>query len=128
MVTRPSPVRPPVPGGPTPTWPERFLADPWAALAELADQARSAAPGWGLRLLAVVIPVTAGVLAARWGWRHWRQQRLVAGARLVQILPPPQVEPAAAEALWANLAGLLRLRRPLDPRPHISFELTWTTG
>ena len=68
------------------------------------------------------------MVAARWGWRRWRHRRLTAGARLVQILPPPQVEPAAAEALWANLAGLLRLRRPLDPRPHVSFELTWTTS
>jgi hypothetical protein len=107
-------------------WRDRFLQDPWATLAELADQVRSAAPGWGLRLLSVVIAVTAGGLAARTGWRRWREQRLVAGARLVQILPPPQVEPAAAEALWGNLAGLLRLRRPLDPRPHVSFELTWT--
>ena len=109
-------------------WLERFLHDPWAALAELADQAWAAAPGWGLRLLTVAAPLTIGVTAARWGWRRWRHQRLIAGARLVQILPPPQVEPAAAEALWGNLAGLLRLRRPLDPRPHVSFELTWTTG
>jgi hypothetical protein len=127
VVSRPS--HPPTPalGGPAPGWRERFINDPCGSLAELADQARSAAPGWGLRLLAVVIAVTAGVLAARTGWRRWRQRRLVAGARLVQILPPPQVEPAAAEALWGNLAGLLRLGRPLDPRPHVSFELAWTT-
>ena len=128
MVTRPDPPTMLAPDGPAPAWPERFLHDPWAALAELADQAQAAAPGWGLRLLTVAAPLTIGVVAARWGWRRWRQRRLTAGARLVQLLPPPQVEPAAAEALWANLAGLLRLRRPLDPRPHVSFELTWTTG
>ena len=106
---------------------ERFLQDPWATLTDLADHAIAQAAGWGLRLLTVAIPVAAGMLATRVGWRRWRHQRLVAEARLVQILPPPQVEPAAAEAVWANLAGLLRQRRPLDPRPHVSFELTWTT-
>jgi hypothetical protein len=128
MVNRPRKSPTPAPDGPTAGWQERFLHDPGGALAELADNARTAAPGLGLRLLTVAIPVAAGVLAARAGWRRWRHQRLAAGARLVQILPPPQVEPAAAEALWGNLAGLLRLRRPLDPRPHVSFELTWTTS
>jgi hypothetical protein len=113
-------------GGPLPPL-ERFLQDPWGSLADLAIQLVGVAAGWGLRLLLVVVPLwLAGVAAAR-GWRRWRQQRLAAGARLIQVLPPPQVEPAAAEALWGNMAGLLRLRRPLDPRPHVSFELTWTT-
>jgi hypothetical protein len=113
-------------GGPLPPL-ERFLLDPWGSLADLATQLVGVAAGWGLRLLLVVVPLwLAGVAAAR-GWRRWRHQRLAAGARLIQVLPPPQVEPAAAEALWGNMAGLLRLRRPLDPRPHVSFELTWTT-
>ena len=90
MVTRPSPARPPAPGGPTPTWPERFLADPWAALAELADQARAAAPGWGLRLLTVATPLTIGVVAARWGWRRWRHQRLTAGPGWSRSCPHPR--------------------------------------
>jgi hypothetical protein len=113
-------------GGPLPPL-ERWQGDPWGSLGELATQLVGVAAGWGLRLLLVVVPLwLAGVAAAR-GWRRWRQQRLAAGARLIQVLPPPQVEPAAAEALWGNVAGLLRLRRPLDPRPHVSFELTWTT-
>jgi hypothetical protein len=115
------------PQGPAPRGLERFLQDPWGRLGELADRLVSQAPGWGLRLLAVAVPLVAGVLVVRLGWRRWRHQRLVRAARLVQILPPPQVEPAAAEPLWANLAGLLRQRHPLDPRPHVSFELTWTT-
>lgn len=115
------------PSGSAWQWLERFLLDPWASLGDLADQAASQATGWGLRVLTVAVPVAVGVLVARLGWRRWRQRRLAAGARLAQILPPPQVEPAAAEALWGNLAGLLRLRRPLDPRPHVSFELAWTS-
>jgi hypothetical protein len=115
------------PEGPAGSWLEQFLHHPWTSLAELADQVASQATGWGLRLLTVAVPLTVGAMAARAGWRRWRQRRLAASARLVRILPPPQVEPAAAEALWGNLAGLLRQRRPLDPRPHVSFELTWTS-
>ena len=46
---------------------------------------------------------------------------------VVAVLAPPQTEPGAADALWSNLAGLLGQRRRLDPRPHVSFELHWTT-
>jgi hypothetical protein len=106
---------------------ERFLLDPWGTLLDLASQLLAVVAGWGLRLLLAAIPIgLAGVLATG-GWRQWRQQRLAAGARLVHILAPPQVEPGAAEALWSNLAGLLRQRRPPDPRPHVAFELHWTT-
>ena len=67
MVNRPAHPPTPVPDAAAPGWPERFLADPWGGLTELADQARTAAPGWGLRLLTVAVPVAAGVLAAQWG-------------------------------------------------------------
>jgi hypothetical protein len=107
---------------------ERFLADPWGSLGELATQLVGVAAGWGLRFLAVAIPVgLAGAVAAR-GWRRWRHQRLTAGARLVAILAPPQVEPGAADALWSNLAGLLRQHRRPDPPAHVSFEFHWTAA
>jgi len=51
-------------------------------------------------------------------------------ARLVTIAPPPQVEPASAATLWANLAGILtpsRRRRILQGVPHVVFESTWTS-
>jgi hypothetical protein len=113
--------------GPPPPPLERWLRDPWGSLGELATQLVGVAAGWGLRLLAVALAVgLVGVAAAR-GWRRWRHQRLAAGARLVGILAPPQVEPGAADALWSNLAGLLGQHRRLDPRPHVSFELRWTT-
>jgi hypothetical protein len=120
-------IPPPPPDGLAPTPLERFLLDPWDMLADLARQAASNATGWGLRLLAVATSFALLVLAARLGRRWWRQRRLAAGARLVRVLAPPQVEPGAADALWGNLAGLLRQRRPLDPRPHLAFELAWTT-
>jgi hypothetical protein len=101
---------------------EEFLADPWGSVGDLAGQLAGLAVSWGLRLGAVAIPVGLAAVAAARGWRRWRHQRLTAAARLVAILAPPQVEPGAGDALWSNLAGLLRQRRGLDPRPHVSFE------
>jgi hypothetical protein len=96
---------------------EEFLADPWGSVGDLAGQLAGLAVSWGLRLGAVAIPVGLAAVAAARGWRRWRHQRLTAAARLVAILAPPQVEPGAGDALWSNLAGLLRQRRGLDPRP-----------
>jgi Type IV secretion-system coupling protein DNA-binding domain len=68
------------------------------------------------------------VPAVAWLAGRRRQARLARGARWVQILPPPVVEPPAAEALWANLSGLLRSRRWLwdGGRTHVAFELRWS--
>ena len=100
--------------GPPPLPPlERWLGDPWGSLGDLAGWLVGVAAGWGLRLLAVALPVGLVGVAAAHGWRRWRQQRLAAGARLVGILAPPQVEPGAADALWSNLAGLLRPASPV---------------
>jgi hypothetical protein len=106
---------------------ERLLRDPWGTLSDLLHYVVGLVGGWGLRLLLVAIPLGLASLVVVLGWRRWRQQRLAAGGRLVQILVPPQVEPGAADALWSNLAGLLRQHRFPDPRPHVSFELRWTT-
>jgi hypothetical protein len=51
-----------------------------------------------------------------------------AGARLVHIAPPPQVEAAGAAALWANLAGILTpswRRRLLYGSPHVVLQYLW---
>jgi hypothetical protein len=106
---------------------ERLLRDPWETLGDLLHQVVGLVAGWGLRLLLLAIPLWLASLMVVWGWRRWRQQRLAAGARLVDVLVPPQVEPGAADALWSNLAGLLRQHRFPDPRSHVSFELRWTT-
>jgi hypothetical protein len=107
---------------------ERFLADPWGSVGDLAGQLAGLAISWGLRLLLVAIPAgLAGVAAAR-GWQRWRHQRLTPGARLVVVLAPPQVEPGAGDALWSNLAGLLRQHRFPDPPAHVSFEFHWTVA
>jgi len=59
----------------------------------------------------------------------WRHRHHAADARLVTIAPPPQVDPANAAALWANLAGILtpaRRRRLVHGTPHVVFQYVWT--
>jgi len=77
-------------------------------------------------ILAAMVLLAVPTMAWLAGRR--RQARLARGARWVQILPPPVVEPPAAEALWANLSGLLRSHRRLwgAGRTHVAFELRWT--
>jgi hypothetical protein len=129
----PTTTRPPTKAPPTTTLPDldhsplgRYLLHPQHTLATiartLAHHAASIAHHDGLWLLLVA----AVVLAARLALARWRAARLQAGARLVQILPPPQVDPDSTQALWRNLAGLLRQHRLLQGRPHVAFEYHWT--
>ncbi|WBB93390.1 DUF87 domain-containing protein [Verrucosispora sp. WMMC514] len=76
----------------------------------------------------------AGLLLGAWvAGRNlvalWRHRYHAAGARLVTIAPPPEVDQHGAAALWANLAGILtpsRRRRLLYGIPHIVWQYTWT--
>ena len=58
--------------------------------------------------------------------RRRQAGRLADGARLVQVLAPPDVDPQGAATLWTNLVALLRpaWRRALGGQPHLAFELT----
>ncbi len=104
----------------------RYLLHPQRTLAAiaktLAHHAAETIHRYGLWLLLLAVVV----LAARIALARWRAARLHDGARLVEILPPPQVDPDGAAALWRNLAGLLRQRRPLQGRPHVAFEYRWS--
>lgn len=99
--------------------PQRTLAAIARALAHHAAEITHRSGVWLLVLAAVV-------LAARLALAQWRAARLHAGARLVEILQPPQVDPDGAAGLWRNLAGLLRQRRLLEGRPHVAFEYRWS--
>ncbi|GAA5200727.1 hypothetical protein GCM10023322_79210 [Rugosimonospora acidiphila] len=79
-----------------------------------------------------LLDVAAAVLIAYLAGRNlldlWRHRRHAAGARVVTIAAPPQVEPRGAAALWANLAGILtpsRHRRLLLGSPHVVWQYTW---
>jgi hypothetical protein len=58
--------------------------------------------------------------------RRRQAARMAAGARLVRILAPPEVDPEGAATLWSNLVALLRpaWRRLLGGQPHLGFEVT----
>ena len=67
------------------------------------------------------------MVGGRW-WRRRCHRQLTADARLIRVLPPPVVDPAGGEALWANLVGLLRpaWRRVVFGQPHLGFEYRFT--
>ena len=83
---------------------------------------------WAITWWPVAAPVlvlaAAGVGGVRWWWHRHCRQMLNADARIVTVLPPPTADPAGAEALWANLLGLLRpaWRRRLTGQPHLAWE------
>jgi len=103
----------------------RFLLDPLGAIARWAGShggATALALKAGAAALLVGLVLAAGL---RLGFGRWRSARMRRGARLVEILSPPQVDPGGALALWRNLHGLLRQRRVLLGRPHVCFEYRW---
>jgi len=104
----------------------RFVLNPNATLGKLVHTAAT----FGLH---VGLPVVAGVLlvlVARSAVRRAQARRLAVGGRFVEILVPPDVDPAGAESLWAVLLGLLRpaWRRWLEGQVHVTFEYMWSIG
>src|SRR6266508_6190903 len=104
----------------------RYLLHPQRTLTALAKTLAHHAASITHRYALWLLLVAVVLLAARLALARWRAARLQAGARLVEILPPPQVDPDGAAALWRNLAGLLRQRRLLQGRPHVGFEYRWS--
>src|SRR6185436_2769620 len=86
------------------------------------------ARAWGWAALPVLAAaLAAAVRGSRW-LRRWRQRRLWAGARLVEVAAPVTVDPDGGVALWSQLLGLLtsRWRRRLFGQPHLAFEYVFT--
>jgi Helicase HerA, central domain/TraM recognition site of TraD and TraG len=80
-------------------------------------------------LLVVAAGLLVGHIAGRNLVAAWRHRHHAAGARLVTIAPPPEVDPHAAAALWANLHGLLTPAaqpRLLYGAPHVGWQYTWS--
>jgi Trk K+ transport system NAD-binding subunit len=127
-----------IPPGSTPTTPvtqpaprlpsaplARYLAHPGPTTARLGHEvvhvlAHVAATAGPVALAAGVAGLLA-VSAAR-GAERRRQAR---GARLIEVLSPPVVDPEGAATLWTNLVALLRpaWHRVLSGQPHLGFEL-----
>jgi hypothetical protein len=70
----------------------------------------------GLAVLAVVM---TKVLMIR------RDRRIGRGARIIRVLPPPQVDPQRARHLWMALHALLRpwWRRLISGQPRLAWEI-----
>jgi hypothetical protein len=105
-----------------------YLQDPGAVVRALVGFLRH----WVITDGPTTAPILAATLAGWWLARHWRTRRrhhrLAVGARMVTILAPPVVDPAGAQALWANLVGLLRpgWRRWWSGQPHLAFEYVFS--
>ena len=106
----------------------KFLTDPSKELAELARLLVHGLDQWGLAAGTVLAATVIAAAAARAWLLRRRHARLACDARLVTLLPPPEVDPGGGQALWSNLTGLLRppWRRLLDGQPHLAFEYTWS--
>ncbi|MET8983244.1 DUF87 domain-containing protein [Streptomyces sp. NPDC004539] len=101
-----------------------YLRDPAGTVRSLLGPLLHTVPAWA----PLGAPATGALcLLLLWTRRWWRRRcrrTLASGARLVAVLPPPTADPAGAEALWANLLGLLRpaWRRHLTGQPHVTWE------
>lgn len=120
-------------------YPRHALAQPDGPLVDFLSRPEAfvlaviqAAVDWCATSAPVLIPaVLASAVCGNTARRRLlrsRQDRLVNGARCVEILAPPAVAPKGGEVLWAQLAGLLRpwWRRITTGQPHLAFEYTWS--
>jgi len=102
----------------------RYLRDPGGTVHDLLIHAREWLLGPGRVLVPAAVLAAVAVLVACWWWRRRRAAAMARDGRLVAITPPPTVDPAGAETLWANLVGLLRpaWARRMSGQPHVGFE------
>jgi hypothetical protein len=106
----------------------KFITHPGPELAHLAQALLNDLHHWA----PVAAPVLAAAVIAVTGGRAWllryRHARLACDARLVTVLPPPEVDPDGGQALWSNLTGLLRppWQRLRDGQPHLAYEYAWS--
>src|SRR6266516_1816955 len=108
----------------------RFLTHPSQIIGRLAHAALSAVASYGPWAGPLLLTATAAVFAARVWLRRRQHAAFTAGARTVTVLAPPQADPAGGEALWGNLAGLMRppWARLWHGQPCLGWEYTWATG
>jgi len=116
---------PPLPPAPAPPF-GRYLRDPGPVTARLLHHVMQTLTAAGTRLGPALAAAAVLALVGAVARRRAHDRRLARGARLVQLLAPPEVEPGAAAALWANLVALLRPRwaRWCAGQPHLGFEIT----
>jgi len=120
-VTQPPPPVPHLPSGPL----AHYLAHPGPTTARLLHQVAHVAAHVATTAGPVALGVGVATLVALSAARRAQGRGMAGGARLVEILSPPVVDPEGAATLWTNLVALLRpaWRRVLFGQPHLGFEL-----
>ena len=109
-------------------WLEDYLRDPGGALLSLLERLREVAYAWGPIAAPALAVLATGIVVGRRWWARRCHDLLLADARQVTVLAPPQVDPAGGAALWSNLVGLLRpgWRRAVTGQPHIACEYAFS--
>src|SRR5213078_2566807 len=113
------------------------ITNPASGLATTLTAARDQAWAWmqqHLALLIVLAVLVAAVVTGVLRSRRAARRRWYAGARLVTVLPPAGLDPAAATAgarrLWWDLPSLAPppWKRLLTGLPHLTVEYHLTAG
>lgn len=109
-------------------WMEDYLRDPGGVVLALLERLRDLTLGWGPIVAPVLAVLAAVIVTGRRWWARRCHELLLADARQVTVLAPPQVDPAGGAALWSNLVGLLRpgWRRALTGQPHVAYEYVFS--
>ncbi|GAA1291773.1 type IV secretory system conjugative DNA transfer family protein [Saccharothrix xinjiangensis] len=109
-------------------WLEDYLHDPGRALPALVDRLHDLALEWGPIVTPVLTVLVTLTVIGRRQWARRCHRLLLADARHITVLAPPQVDPAGGAALWSNLVGLLRpgWRRAFSGQPHVAYEYTFS--
>jgi len=115
------PPAPHLPSGPL----ARYLAHPGPTTARLVHHVAHVLAHVAVTAGPVALGVGVAALVALVAARAAQGRRMARGARLVEVLSPPVVDPEGAATLWTNLVALLRpaWRRVLFGQPHLGFEL-----
>nr|WP_051767056.1 DUF87 domain-containing protein [Saccharothrix syringae] len=105
-------------------WLQDYLRDPGGTLLALLHRLRDLALEWGPIAVLVLAGLALATVAGRRWWARHCHELLLADARQITVLAPPQVDPAGGAALWSNLVGLLRpgWRRAVTGQPHMACE------
>ena len=120
-VTQPPPPAPRLPSGPL----AHYLAHPGPTTSRLLHQVAHVLAHVAVTAGPVALGIGVAGLVALSAARAAQGRRMARGARLVDVLSPPVVDPEGAATLWTNLVALLRpaWRRVLFGQPHLGFEL-----
>ncbi|HEU6443766.1 MAG TPA: TraM recognition domain-containing protein [Gaiellaceae bacterium] len=107
----------------------RYLRDPSLLLEDALEHARQGLE-LGVAAAPFLLPPLLALVLARFLVGRLRERRLAAGARLIAVGVPPEVEPEGALLLWSALHDLLRprLARLLRGQPQLAWEIAAGRG